>query len=189
MNKQNLVGALAVVALLVSVFGLYRIGTVTQALNAIGAAGVGPTHYQTENFLQGLYAGTAGQFYVDSTGATRYTSSTVTSLTVGTSTYGNVGGTAGTIQGIRCVTQDYDPPSLGTGATSSVQISAPGFTNGTASGTVAFMVGVATSTGDVQFWANASGTVTSSVAVVNFRSASGTKDIGNAAVTVCAISK
>ena len=142
----------------------------------------------------GKLAGTSNldTLVADAVNATTFnasTSLTTVALTAGTSTYGNVGGTAGTTQGIRCVTQDYNPPSLVTGATSSVDISAPGFTNGTASGTVAYMVGFATSTFDTLVTANASGSVTSSVAAVRFYNASGTRDLGNAALTVCAISK
>lgn len=114
---------------------------------------------------------------------------TTGSVTLGSSTVGNVGGTSGEINGIRCVSQDYDPPSLGTGATSSVDITAAGFTNGTASNTVAYFVGFATSTFDIQISTNASGSATSSVASVLFRSASGTRDLGNATITVCAIDR
>lgn len=34
----------------------------------LGAAGPGPTHYQQENFLQGLYAGQTGQFKLTNAG-------------------------------------------------------------------------------------------------------------------------
>lgn len=64
MNKFLL--ALAVVALLVSV-GAGYLAVKTNGL--LGAAGYGSTHYQTENFLQGLYAGTTGQTQVTNGGA------------------------------------------------------------------------------------------------------------------------
>lgn len=125
---------------------------------------------------------------LDVAGSTTLNSSTfVGNVTLPTSTFGNVGGTGGAIQGIRCVSQDYDPPSLGTGATSSVDITAAGFTNGTASNTVAYSVGFGTSTFDIELMANASGSATSSAVAILFRSASGTRNLGNAALTVCAI--
>ena|SRR3990167_763525 len=36
--------------------------------NLLGGAGIGPTHYQDENFLQGLHAGTSGQLIVSNAG-------------------------------------------------------------------------------------------------------------------------
>ena len=136
--------------------------------------------------------GTTGNLYASGTldiaGSTTLNSSTITgAITLPTSTIGNVGGTSGAVQGFRCVSTNYDPPSLGTGATSSVDITAAGFTNGTASNTVAFMVGFATSTFDTQLFANASGTTTSSAVSVLFYQASGTRNLGNAALTVCGI--
>ena len=38
-----------------------------------GAAGTGETHYQTENFLQGLFAGTGGQFSISNLGVIKTT--------------------------------------------------------------------------------------------------------------------
>lgn len=50
--------------LVLAVVGLYF-----RDSNNLGAAGIGPNHYQAENFLQGLYGGTGGQFVVSNVGA------------------------------------------------------------------------------------------------------------------------
>ena len=64
MNTKNLViGVLVVLAL---VFGVLYY----QAQSQLGGAGSGPNHFQTENFLQGLFGGTAGQFGVRNNGTT-----------------------------------------------------------------------------------------------------------------------
>lgn len=64
MNTKNIV----IVALVITtlVFGVLYFNARGQLAN-VGTAGVGPTHYQTENFLQGLFGGTTGQFTVAST--------------------------------------------------------------------------------------------------------------------------
>ncbi len=67
MNKQ-----LFSTAIITAVFVLiaqFVSGLVGQSVLNLGGAGTGYTHYQTENFLQGLYAGTSGQFHVSNSGA------------------------------------------------------------------------------------------------------------------------
>lgn len=54
MKTKILIGVLACIALIFAT--LYFSGS-----GVLGAAGRGPTHYQTENFLQGAYFGTTGQ--------------------------------------------------------------------------------------------------------------------------------
>jgi len=77
MNTKNiLIGVLVVLAL---VFGVLYYQAQSQ-LADLGRAGIGPTHYQTENFLQGLYGGTVGQFKVSNAGK----------ITVASTTYGIV---------------------------------------------------------------------------------------------------
>ena len=77
MNTKNIsIGVLVVLAL---VFGVLYYQAQSQ-LADLGRAGIGPTHYQTENFLQGLYGGTVGQFKVSNAGK----------ITVASTTYGIV---------------------------------------------------------------------------------------------------
>lgn len=95
MTKNIFIGALVVIAL--------GLGVLLFAVNGgsglLSAAGTGMNHYQPENFLQGLYAGTLGQFSVNKTGST-----TVSSLTIGT------GGTPTTK--ILCATTTWNPGSV-----------------------------------------------------------------------------
>ena len=132
MNKQFVLGVVAVVALLVSVLALTNVSGLRSELTAafgdlktkvsdsLGAAGVGPTHYQTENFLQGLYAGTVGQFYVDRSG--NVSSSQLTAATV--SFTGEV--TLGS-----CSTKSYTLPIIPAGEATSTSITdLTGATNG-----------------------------------------------------------
>jgi len=56
-------GATAIVVSLV----LLLVGNTTSM--QLGGAGAGPTHFQDENFVQGLHGGTAGQFILKNTGA------------------------------------------------------------------------------------------------------------------------
>lgn len=67
MNKLLLVviGAVALVALCFGVLGYLA----SHQGPPLGAAGIGTNHYLAENFLQGLYGGTLGQFFVKNTGA------------------------------------------------------------------------------------------------------------------------
>lgn len=112
-KKIYILGALAVIALLVSVFAFYRVGTIQ-----LGSAGIGQNHYQSENFLQGLYAGTTGQFQINNSGAI----TTSGGLTIGSS------GTA--VTNYKCASATWDPPSLGTstvaGAATSTDIALSG---------------------------------------------------------------
>lgn len=80
MTKNIIIAGLSVLTLVFAV--LYF-----SAMGLFGAAGIGPTHYQAENFLQGLYAGTSGQFSVSNTGA--LTSSGANTLSGATTFSGN----------------------------------------------------------------------------------------------------
>lgn len=55
MTKENIIAFVSGLALLVAALAYGHSG------NLFGASGIGPNHYQAENFLQGLYAGTSGQ--------------------------------------------------------------------------------------------------------------------------------
>ena len=61
MTKNIIIGVLIVTTL---IFGGLYFNTSSQ----LGAAGIGPTHYQTENFLQGAYFGKTGQSKFSNTG-------------------------------------------------------------------------------------------------------------------------
>jgi len=77
MNTKNIV--ICVLVGVTLVFGVLYFNASSQ-LADLGRAGIGPTHYQTENFLQGLYGGTVGQFKVSNAGK----------ITVASTTYGIV---------------------------------------------------------------------------------------------------
>ena len=62
MNTKNIV--IGVLVVLVLVFGILYY----QAQSNLGRAGIGPTQYQTWNFLSGLFAGSTGQFKVSDKG-------------------------------------------------------------------------------------------------------------------------
>ena len=70
MNTKNLVIGLLVVGVLVFGTLYYLAQSKVSALEALGAAGAGQTHFQAENFLQGLFGGTTGQFRVRNDGST-----------------------------------------------------------------------------------------------------------------------
>lgn len=63
---NNIIKVFTVVlaVLVLGVVGLYF-----KSSDNLGAAGIGQNHYQAENFLQGLYGGTRGQFVVSNVGA------------------------------------------------------------------------------------------------------------------------
>jgi len=77
MNYNKII--IGILAVLVVLFGILYFNAQSQ-LADLGRAGIGPTHYQTENFLQGLYGGTVGQFKVSNAGK----------ITVASTTYGIV---------------------------------------------------------------------------------------------------
>jgi len=64
---------------LVLVFGILYYQAQSQ-LADLGKAGAGQTHYQAENFIQGLFGGSTGQFKVSNAGK----------ITVASTTYGVV---------------------------------------------------------------------------------------------------
>lgn len=61
----------ALVALLLAIGGYLSSST-----HLFGANATGPAHYQMENFLQGVQAGTSNQFSVSNTGVINLTKST-----------------------------------------------------------------------------------------------------------------
>jgi hypothetical protein len=155
MTKNLYIGAL-VVAFLVTLFAGYGL----HSSGLLGAAGPGPTHYQAENFLQGLYAGVAGQFAVTNTGGV-----TASSLTVGTS------GTA--LSKYVCGTATWNPGSV---ASSGAAVTAPNnATSVVVESSGSFVVGKpmivslssATGTGRYAFSAYAHQTGSSTAVLVN----------------------
>ena len=66
MDNLKLLGV-AVLGAVVALVGFMLVGQPVGQL--LGGAGIGQNHYQTENFIQGLYAGTSGQFRVTNAGA------------------------------------------------------------------------------------------------------------------------
>lgn len=66
-KSKILLGVIGAVALVALVFGI--VNYADNAQSNLGASGLGPNHYQTENFLQGLYAGPNGQAGFGSNGA------------------------------------------------------------------------------------------------------------------------
>lgn len=66
-TKKIGLGLLAVLAVVVIVLGVNYFSSV--AAQNLSGAGTGENHYKTENFLQGLFAGTLGQLKVTNSGA------------------------------------------------------------------------------------------------------------------------
>lgn len=102
MNNKYLIALSVIVALLVVGVGFLFFG----GNGNLSASGLGPNHYQADNFLQGLFAGTAGQSKFSNTGV----------LTLGASGTG--------VTTYRCATSSWNPASVGssTVATTSVPL-------------------------------------------------------------------
>lgn len=101
MNKYLIALTVAVV-LLAGAVGYVFYG---QSNGLLGAAGSGPNHYQSENFLQGLFAGTKGQLKISNTGALTLTNSTAVNVIGGTLVANNfIQGSAGWSQTISATT-------------------------------------------------------------------------------------
>lgn len=110
--QKVVIGVLAVLVLILG-YGQFTGNTM------FGAAGIGPNHYQAENFLQGLYAGTTGQLKVTNAGVL----TTSGSLTIGSS------GTA--VSNYKCSSgTSYDPGSFSSSTIASTTVSVTGVVHG-----------------------------------------------------------
>lgn len=76
MTKKIFIGVLVVVVLAIGFLTLHQPAD-------LNASGTGPNHTQTENFFQGLFAGTGGQLRIGNTGAVT-DGGTVLSISTGT---------------------------------------------------------------------------------------------------------
>lgn len=64
MNNKILIGVIGIVAAVALILGVLAFAPSA----ALSASGIGPTHYQAENFLQGLFIGVQGQFRLTNAG-------------------------------------------------------------------------------------------------------------------------
>lgn len=173
MTKSGyLIGALAVVALIVSVLCFTSVSGLRSEIgdkvsSALGAAGIGPTHYQTENFLQGAYFGTAGQTFVGSTGTVAF-------------------GSSGTpITGVTCnASSSFNPPSLVNNATTTFDIALTGATTSLKQ-TYSWGLSSLATTTVLNLIAGVSPSSTSGFVHVTLQNHGGTLDIPTSTFSIC----